>query len=205
MLAGLELHSSGSCSWMTQPYDLDSYYDQVQALLAMAPCRRYFAHALPQHHHGLTLAGQLALHPHDQSRPPIPLHGGSTDKLLKGMLFDLWQDELELLQSLVTSAGCWPEALLVYLPSPPSDGSSTPPLVDSSDDEEAWGSGDDEEASPPRSPCVTPAMIARLNAWIAAHRPDAVPCALPPCMALAPCDRDAARDVVLPDDYADFG
>ena len=25
------------------------------------------------------------------------------------------------------------------------------------------------------------------------------------CMALAQCARDAARDAVLPDDYADFG
>ena len=146
VLAGLELHSSGSCSWMTQPYDLDIYCDQVQALLAMAPCRRYLAHAMPQHRHGLTLAGQLALHQQShQRRMPLPLHGGFTDKLLTSMLFALWRDQVELLQSLVTSDGCWPEALLACSPSPPSDGSSTPPLVDSSDDEEAWGSGDDED------------------------------------------------------------
>ena len=35
--------------------------------------------------------------------------------------------------------------------------------------------------------------------------PDAVHCAVPPCMALAQCARDAARDAVLPADYADFG
>ena len=82
------------------------------------------------------------------------------DKMLKGMFFDLWQDELELLQSPVTSDGCWPEALLACSPAPPSVGSSTPSIVDSSDDEETWASGDEEEASPTGSTCVTPAMIA---------------------------------------------
>ena len=46
------------------------------------------------------------------------------------------QDELELLQSLATSDGSWPDELLACPPSPPSDSSAAPSLVASSDDDE---------------------------------------------------------------------
>jgi len=46
------------------------------------------------------------------------------------------QDELELLQSLATSDGSWPDELLACPPSPPSDSSAAPSLVASSEDDE---------------------------------------------------------------------
>ena len=99
------------------------------------------------------------LDPH-RARPP--LHPASTNKVLKWELFDCWQDELELLQSLATSDGSWPDELLACPPSPPSASSAAPSLVasSSSEDDEDWG-------SPSSSPRVTPALVARLSAWIA--------------------------------------
>ena len=64
------------------------------------------------------------------------------------------------LQSLATSDGSWPDKLLPCPPSPPSDSSAAPSLVASSEDDDDWG-------SPPSSPRVTPALVARLSAWIA--------------------------------------
>ena len=40
---------------------------------------------------------------------PHPLLRSSTDKMLKTVIFDCWQEELECLQSPVASDGCWPE------------------------------------------------------------------------------------------------
>ena len=132
----------------------------------MAPGRQY---RLPTHSHGLTLDGQLALHRQpDQRRAPLPLPPASTNKVLKWELLDCWQDELELLQSLATSDGSWPDELLACPPSPPSDSSAAPSLVASSEDDDDWG-------SPPSSPCVTPALIARLSAWIASSSQFAQP------------------------------
>ena len=63
--------------------------------------------------------------------------------------------------SIPRDLGCsWPDELVACLPSPPSDSSAAPSLVASSDDDEDWG-------SPPSSPRVTPALVARLSAWIA--------------------------------------
>ena len=137
---------------------------QLQALLDMAPSRRYWslycADKLPTHH-GLTLEGQLALHRQpDGPRARSALLPASTNKVWRWELFACWQDELELLQSLATSDGSWPDELAACLPSPPSDSSAAPSLVASSDDDEDWG-------SPPSSPRVTPALVARLSAWIA--------------------------------------
>jgi hypothetical protein len=137
---------------------------QLQALLDMAPSRRYWslycADKLPTHH-GLTLEGQLALHRQpDGLRARSALLPASTNKVWRWELFACWQDELELLQSLATSDGSWPDELVECLPSPPSDSSAAPSLVASSDDDEDWG-------SPPSSPRVTPALVARLSAWIA--------------------------------------
>ena len=137
---------------------------QLQALLDMAPSRRYWslycADKLPTHH-GLTLEGQLALHRQpDGLRARSALLPASTNKVWRWELFACWQDELELLQSLATSDGSWPDELAACLPSPPSDSSAAPSLVASSDDDEDWG-------SPPSSPRVTPALVARLSAWIA--------------------------------------
>ena len=86
----------------------------------------------------------------------------SSNKVLRWELFACWQDELELLQSLATSDGSWPDELLACPPSPPSASSAAPSLVasSSSEDDEDWG-------SPPSSPRVTPALVARLSAWIA--------------------------------------
>ena len=140
--------------------DVDAVTAQLKALLAMAPGRRYRANKLPTHLHGLTLEGQLDLHGQpDRSRVP-PLLPASTNKVLRWALFARWQDELELLQSLATSDGSWPDELLACPPSPPSDSSAAPSLVASSEDDEDWG-------SPPSSPRVTPALVARLSAWIA--------------------------------------
>ena len=137
---------------------------QLTALLDTAPGRRYWslycADKLPTHH-GLTLEGQLALHRQpDRLRARSALLPASTNKVLRWELFACWQDELELLQSLATSDGSWPDELVACLPSPPSDSSAAPSLVASSDDDEDWG-------SPPSSPRVTPALVARLSAWIA--------------------------------------
>ena len=142
--------------------DVDAVTAQLKALLAMAPGRRYRANKLPTHPHGLTLEGQLDLHGQpDRSRVP-PLLPASTNKVLRWALFARWQDELELLQSLATSDGSWPDELLACPPSPPSASSAAPSLVasSSSEDDEDWG-------SPPSSPRVTPALVARLSAWIA--------------------------------------
>ena len=45
----------------------------------------------------------------------------SSNKVLRWELFACWQDELELLQSLATSDGSWPDELLACPPSPPLD------------------------------------------------------------------------------------
>ena len=136
---------------------------QLTALLDTAPSRRYdslsCANKLPTHH-GLTLDGQLALHRQPDLWARSALLPASTNKVLRWELFACWQDELELLQSLATSDGSWPDELVACLPSPPSDSSAAPSLVASSDDDEDWG-------SPPSSPRVTPALVARLSAWIA--------------------------------------
>ena len=140
---------------------IDANRAQLKALLAMAPGRRYRANKLPTHLHGLTLEGQLDLHRQlDRPRARPALLSASTNKVLRWELFACWQDELELLQSLVTSNGSWPDELLACPPSPPSDSSAAPSLVTSSEDDEDWG-------SPPSSPRVTPALVARLSAWIA--------------------------------------
>ena len=65
-----------------------------------------------------------------------PRAPASTNKVLKWELFDCCQDELELLQSLATSDGSWPDELLACPPSPPSDSSAAPSLVASSADDE---------------------------------------------------------------------
>ena len=122
--------------------------------------RRYRVGALPAHRHGLTLAGQLASRQQPDRRRVPPLPPASINKVLRWELFDCWQDELELLQSLATSDGSWLDELLPCPPSPPSDSSAAPSLVASSEDDEDWG-------SPPSSPRVTPALVARLSAWIA--------------------------------------
>ena len=118
------------------------------------------------------------LDPH-RARPP--LHPASTNKVLKWELFDCWQDELELLQSLATSDGSWPDELLACPPSPPSDSSAAPSLVASSEDDDDWG-------SPPSSPRVTPALIARLSAWIASSSQFAKPGQEEPLVTLRACD-----------------
>jgi len=144
-------------------YELQTEWDiqtRLTALLAMAPVRRYRVGALPAHRHGLTLAGQLASRRQpDRRRAPPPLPPASTNKVLKWELFGCWQDELELLQSLATSDGSWPDELLPCPPSPPSDSSAAPSLVASSEDDDDWG-------SPPSSPRVTPALIARLSVLV---------------------------------------
>jgi hypothetical protein len=140
---------------------IDANRAQLKALLAMAPGRRYRANKLPTHLHGLTLEGQLDLHRQpDRPRAPPAWLPASSNKVLRWELFACWQDELELLQSLATSDGSWPDDLLTCPPSPPSDSSAAPSLVTSSEDDEDWG-------SPPSSPRVTPALVARLSAWIA--------------------------------------
>ena len=123
----------------------------------MAPARRYRANALPKHHHGLTLDGQLALHLEPLGAwVPVPLPPASTNKEIKLALLECWQDEVESIQSLATSDGSGHDELQ--------------PLVASSDDDDDWEEEDDEDdawGSPPSSPRVTPALIARLGDWIA--------------------------------------
>ena len=137
---------------------------QLKALLAMAPVRRYRANALPTHRHGLTLDGQLALHCQLRSGRVAPLPPASTNKETKLVMLECWQDELESLQSLATSDGSGPDEL--------------PSLVASSDEDDAWEEEDDVDdawGSPPSSPHVTPALIARLGTWIASSAQAATP------------------------------
>ena len=80
------------------------------------------------------------------------------------MMLECWQDERESLQSLATSDGSGPDEL--------------PSLVASSDEDDAWEEEDDEDdawGSPPSSPRVTPALIARLGTWIASSAQAATP------------------------------
>ena len=62
-----------------------------------------------------------------------------------------------------------------------SDGSGRdelPPLVASSDEDDNWEEEDNEDdawGSPPSSPRVTPALIARLGDWIASSAQVATP------------------------------
>jgi len=150
-----------SASLQKREKDIYDVRAQLKALLAMAPGRRYRANKLPTHLHGLTLEGQLDLHRQpDRPRAPPAWLPASSNKVLRWELFACWQDELELLPSLATSDGSWPDELLACPPSPPSDSSAAPSLVASSEDDEDWG-------SPPSSPRVTPALVARLSAWIA--------------------------------------
>ena len=146
------------------PQALRALDAQLKALLAMAPSRRYRANAMPTHRHGLTLDGQLALHRQLRSGRVAPLPPASTNKETKLVMLECWQDELESLQSLATSDGSGPDEL--------------PPLVASSDEDDDWEEEDDEDdawGSPPSSPRVTPALIARLGAWIAPSAQVATP------------------------------
>jgi len=115
------------------------------------------------------------------TRAPLPLPPASTNKALKWELFDCWQHELELLQSLATSDGSWPDELLACPPSPPSDSSAAPSLVASSEDDDDWG-------SPPSFPRVAPALIARLSAWIASSSQFAKPGRAEPLVTIRACD-----------------
>ena len=136
---------------------------QLKALLAMAPARRYRAKGPPTHRHGLTLDGQLDLHT-KPLRARLPWLPASTNKEIKLALLASWRDELELRQSLATSDGSWPDEL--------------PPLVASSDEDDDWEEEDDKDdawGSPPSSPRVTPALIARLGDWIASSAQVAKP------------------------------
>jgi len=136
--------------------------------LPYVPCAlqsTYVSHSLLSTHVSNvgTLAGQLASRRQPDRRWGSASAGAllpaSTNKVLRWELFACWQDELELLQSLATSDGSWLDELLPCPPSPPSDSSAAPSLVASSEDDDAWG-------SPPSSPRVTPALVARLNSWI---------------------------------------
>ena len=143
---------------------LRAFDAQLKALLAMAPVRRYRANALPTHRHGLTLDGQLALHRQLRSDRVAPLPPASTNKETKLVMLECWQDELESLQSLATSDGSGHDEL--------------PPLVASSDEDDDWEEEEDEDdawGSPPSSPRVTPALIARLGTWIASSAQAATP------------------------------
>ena len=142
---------------------LRAFDAQLKALLAMAPARRYRAKGPPTHRHGLTLEGQLDLHT-KPLRARLPLLPASTNKEIKLALLASWRDELELRQSLATSDGSWPDEL--------------PPLVASSDEDDDWEEDDDKGdawGSPPSSPRVTPALIARLGDWIASSAQVAKP------------------------------
>ena len=100
-------------------------------------------------------SGQLALHRQpDGPRARSALLPASTNKVWRWELFACWQDELELLQSLATSDGSWPDELVECLPSPPSDSSAAPSLVASSEDDEDWGSppSSARHSSPGRPP-----------------------------------------------------
>ena len=93
-----------------------------------------------------------------------PLPPASTNKEIKLAMLECWQDELESLQSLATSDGSGPDEL--------------PPLVASSDEDDDGEEEDDEDdawGSPPSSPRVTPALIARLGTWIASSAQAATP------------------------------
>ena len=81
----------------------------------------------------------------------------------------------------MTSDGSWPDELLACPPSPPSDSSAAPSFVASSEDDDDWG-------SPPSSPRVTPALIARLSAWIASSSQLAKPGQEEPLVTLRACD-----------------
>ena len=138
--------------------DVDAVTAQLKALLAMAPGRRYRANKLPTHPHGLTLEGQLDLHGQpDRSRVP-PLLPASTNKVLRWALFARWQDELELLQSLATSDGSWPDELVACLP---------------------WTALRPRRSSPPammtRTGARRPAPRASLQPWSPASAPGSPP------------------------------
>ena len=99
---------------------------------------------------------QLALHRQLRSGRVAPMPPASTNKEIKLALLECWQDELESLQSLATSDDSGHDEL--------------PPLVASSDEDDDWEEEDDEDdawGSPPSSPRVTPALIARLGDWVA--------------------------------------
>ena len=72
-------------------------------------------------------------------------------------------------------------SLAADLATPTSDGSwpdELPPLVASSDEDDDWEEDDDKGdawGSPPSSPRVTPALIARLGDWIASSAQVATP------------------------------
>ena len=157
---------------------LRAFDAQLKALLAMAPARRYRAKGPPTHRHGLTLDGQLDLHCKPLGdRVPIPLPPASTNKEIKLALLASWRDELELRQSLATSDGSWPDEL--------------PPLVASSDEDDDWEEEDDKGdawGSPPSSPRVTPALVARLSAWIASSSQFAKPGREETLVTLHACD-----------------